>query len=75
MVTCCKEIGKGSRPGRKKSMYKGPVVGGRRSQEKKEKICGTVTGSIVGSGMRGIGRQARPDAKILVFILKVIGSL
>lgn len=60
VVTCCKEIGKGSRPGRKKSMYKGPVVGGREEPRKERKICGTGSQEVYGgSGMRGIGKAGK----------------
>lgn len=60
VVTCRKEIGKGSRPGRKKSMYKGPVVGGREEpREERKDLWDWVTGSIVGSGMRGIGEAGK----------------
>lgn len=49
VVTCRKEIGKGSRPGRKKSMYKGPAVGGREEpREERKDLWDWVTGSIWG---------------------------
>ena len=49
VVTCCKEIGKGSTPGRKKSMYKGPVVGGKEEPRKERKgLWDWDTGSMWG---------------------------